>query len=199
MSKIKVNKEFKSFINQIKTNRVVSTDIFQVNPNINKYNYNTIISIYWDAMLNKIRSKQAVSEVLGVVLLLGITVTLFTILNSSVSQSFFGTSIPLVNLVGTIDQDQNNNTIYIEHNGGESLEATTDVTITIGSYTTINKTSDLLIDINNDNKWNLGETLQFKFNCTDIGIPDITDVYIGVTVMDSNAILLSAVLQQGSS
>ena len=150
-------------------------------------------------MLKKIRSEEGVSEVLGVVLLLGMTVTLFTILNSSVSQSFFGTSIPLVNLVGTIAQDQNNITIYIEHNGGESLEGTTEVIITIGSYTITNKTSDLLIDINNDYKWNLGEKLQFKFNSTDIGITDIKDVYIGVTVMDSNAILLSAVLQQGSN
>lgn len=196
MPKIKISNKFKFYINQIKKKPAVSADIAIVNPNINKYEYNTIISSYWDAMLNKKRSKQAVSEVLGVVLLLGITVTLFTILNSNVSQSFFGTSIPLVNLVATIDQDQNNNTIYIQHNGGESLEATTEITITIGSYTTTYKTSDLLIDTNYNYKWNMGEALQF--NCTDIGIPDITDVYIGVTVMDSNAILLSAVLQKGS-
>jgi hypothetical protein len=84
--------------------------------------------------------------------------------------------------------------IYIEHYGGESLEGTTDITITIDSNTYSRKTSDLLIDINNDYKWNLGEVLQF--NCTDIGIPDLRDKYIGVTVIDSNAILLSAVLQQ---
>ncbi|MCJ7572499.1 MAG: type IV pilin N-terminal domain-containing protein [Candidatus Thermoplasmatota archaeon] len=143
-------------------------------------------------MKRKIGSKQAVSEVIGVFLLLGITITLFAILNSNVSQFFFGSSIPLVNLIGTIDQK--NNMIYIEHNGGESLEGTTDIIITIGSNTYPRNTSDLLIDINNDFKWNFGETLQFNFT----GI-DITDKYIGVTVIDSNAILLSVVLQKGMS
>ncbi len=50
---------------------------------------------YWDAMIKKIRSKQAVSEVIGVVLLLGITITLFAILNANVSQFFFGSSSSL--------------------------------------------------------------------------------------------------------
>ncbi len=142
-------------------------------------------------MKRKIRSKQAVSEVIGIVLLLGITITLFAVLNANVSQFIFGSSIPLVNLIGTIDKTQN--MIYIEHNGGESLEGTTEIIITIGSNTYQNKTSDLLIDINNDNKWNFGETLQFS------SIEPITGKYIGVAVRDSNAILLSAVLQQGLS
>lgn len=197
MSKKKIKNKFKHFMYHIKKNTAVLLKITLdcINPNINKYYHHTIMSSYWDAMIKKNRSKQAVSEVLGVVLLLGITVTLFAILNSTVSQSLFGSSIPLVNLIGSIDKK--NNMIYIEHNGGESLEGTTEITITIESNTTIKKTSDLLIDKNNDYKWNLGETLQF--NCTDIGITDITDKYIGVTVMDSNAILLSVVLQEGSS
>ncbi len=41
--------------------------------------------------------------------------------------------VPLVNLIGTIDKTQN--MIYIEHNGGESLEGTTEIIITIGSNT----------------------------------------------------------------
>ena len=143
-------------------------------------------------MKRKIHSKQAVSEVIGVFLLLGITITLFTVLNSNVSQFLLGSTIPLVNLIGTIDQK--NNMIYIEHNGGESLEGTTDIIITIESTTYRHNASDLLIDINNDHKWNFGETLQFNFT----GIP-ISNKYIGVTVMDSNAILLSVVIQQASS
>jgi FlaG/FlaF family flagellin (archaellin) len=150
-------------------------------------------SVYWDAMIKKIRSKQAVSEVIGIVLLLGITVMLFAILNSNVLSFSFGSSVPLVNLIGTIDKE--NNMIYIDHNGGESLEGTTDITITIGSNTYQNKTSDLLIDTNHDNKWNFGEILQFNF--TD-KLP-ITGKYIGVTIVDSNAIILSVVLQKGLS
>lgn len=165
-----------------------------VNPNINKYQHDTIKSGYWDAMVKRILSKQAVSEVLGVVLLLGITVTLFTVLNSNVSQYFSVSSIPLVNLVGTIDKTKN--IIYIEHNGGESLKGTTEIIITIGPNNYQKNTSDLLIDTNHDSKWNFGETLQFNFS--GYHIEDIIKKYIGVTVIDSNAILLSVVLQQGS-
>jgi len=141
-------------------------------------------------MLKKIRSEEAVSEVLGVVLLLGMTIVLFTLINSNVTQFSFVSSAPMVNLIGTIDKT--NNMIYVEHNGGESLGGTTEITITVGSETYLRKASDLLIDINNDNKWNFGETLQFSYK----GI-DITEKFIGVTVIDSNAVLLSVILQYG--
>jgi len=143
-------------------------------------------------MLKKNRSKYAVSEVVGVVLLLGMTLMLFAVLNFNVFQFSYVSSVPSVNLIGTIDKT--NNMIIIEHNGGESLEGTTDIIIIIGSNTYPSKTSDLLIDINNDNKWNLGETLQFSYK----GI-DIIGKYIQVMVRDSNALLLSVVLQQGLS
>lgn len=145
-------------------------------------------------MIKKIRSKQAVSEVIGVVLLLGMTVSLFAILNFFVFSISFDSSVPSVNLIGTINNETK--MINIEHNGGESLEGTTDVIITIGSNTYRRNTSDLLVDRNDDNKWNFGEIVQFSYN----GI-NITDKYIQVTVTDptSNAIILSVVLQQGTS
>jgi len=150
---------------------------------------------YWDAMVKKIRSKQAVSEVIGVVLLLGITISLFVILNYSVFHISFNPSAPSVNLIGTIDKT--NKIINIEHNGGKSLDGKTQIIITIGSKTTRNNTSELLIDTNGDKKWNFGETVQFVVpsNIT------ITGKYIQAEVVDpvSNSILLSVVLQQGLS
>ena len=143
-------------------------------------------------MLKKNRSKYAVSEVVGVVLLLGMTMALFAILNFNVVPFTYDTSVPSVNLIGTIYKV--NNIISIEHNGGESLEVTTDIIITIGSNTYPRTTSDLLIDINHNNKWDIGEIVQFSFK----GI-DIIGKYIQVMVMDSNAVLLSVVLQQGLS
>jgi UDP-N-acetylmuramyl pentapeptide phosphotransferase/UDP-N-acetylglucosamine-1-phosphate transferase len=148
---------------------------------------------YWDAMIRKIHSKQAVSEVVGVVLLLGITISLFVILNTFVFQFSFNPSVPSVNLIGTIDKT--NNMINIRHNGGESLEGNINVLIVIGSHTYQNSSSDLLLDLNADNKWNFGETVQFHS-------PElITDKYIRATIVDTNTntILLSVVLQQGLS
>jgi FlaG/FlaF family flagellin (archaellin) len=143
-------------------------------------------------MLKKNRSKYAVSEVVGVVLLLAMTMTLFAVLNSNIFQFTNVSSIPSVNLIGTIDKD--NNLIILEHNGGESLEGTTKIIVTIGSDTYSNDTGDLLIDINNDKKWNLGEILEFSFK----GI-DIVGKQIRVMAVDSNAVLLSVVLKQGLS
>ena len=147
---------------------------------------------YRDAMIKKIRSKQAVSEVIGVVLLLGITISLFAVLNFYVFHFSINPSVPSVDLIGTIDKE--NNLITIEHNGGESLEGTTDIIITIGTNTYTRNTSDLLIDSNNDNKWNFGETVQFSGE-------DVTGKYVRATVVDpiSNTILLSVVLQQEES
>jgi FlaG/FlaF family flagellin (archaellin) len=146
-------------------------------------------------MIKKIRSKQAVSEVIGVVLLLGITISLFTILNFYVFNFSFNPSAPSVNLIGTIDKA--NKIINIEHNGGESLEGNINVIITIGSYLYQNTSSELLLDVNADTKWNFGETVQFLIPST----INIKGQYIRVEVVDpvSNSIILSVVLQQGLS
>jgi hypothetical protein len=145
--------------------------------------------LLWDAMRKIIRSKQAVSEVIGVVLLLGMAVMLFTILNFNVFSFSFGSSNPNVNLIGTIDKT--NNVIFIEHNGGTSLELTTVVIITIDSDNYQRKAGDGLIDKNHDNEWNFGEILKFNFNEI-----DLMGKYIKVMVVDpvTNTMVLSVVL-----
>ena len=55
-------------------------------------------------MTKKRRSNQAVSEVVGVILLLGITIGLFGFLNYVVFSFSFQPSAPSVNLVGSIDK-----------------------------------------------------------------------------------------------
>ena len=148
---------------------------------------------YRDAMIKKIRSKQAVSEVIGVVLLLGITMCLFAVLNFTVFHFSFEPSVTSVNLIGTIDKAQTYDNITIEHDGGESLDGNIQIMITIGYSTTpiLRNVSDLLNDLNGDNKWNFGEIIEY---------PNHTkSQYIQVSVMDpvKNIILLSVVLQQG--
>jgi flagellin-like protein len=141
-------------------------------------------------MVKKIRSKQAVSEVIGVVLLLGITISLFAVLNFYVFHFSFNPSVTSVSLIGTIDKA--NNIINIEHNGGESLEGNIKVIISIGSHVYQNTSGKLLLDTNADNKWNFGETVRFHSPET------MTNKYVRVEVMDPvrNTILLSVVLQQ---
>jgi hypothetical protein len=158
-------------------------------------------------MIKMVRSKLAVSEVLGVVLLLGITISLFVVLNLFVSSFSSDHSVPLVSLIGTIDKE--NKVINIDNNGGDSLEGTTKILITIGTATNqstlseiVNHTHPTLWQLHvmspdkNPDKWDFGETVQFNFT----GI-NITGKYIQATVVDPNinTILLSVVLQQGLS
>lgn len=154
-------------------------------------------------MLKKIHSKQAVSEVVGVILLLGITITLFVILNNYVFHFSFNPSSPTVNLIGTIDKT--NDLINIKHNGGESLEGNTEIIITVGS--TINKSTvqDIMsgadanwklikmIDDEQPDKWDFGEIIQFNSSTH-----PIDDEYVLATVVDvdTNSVLLSVILNK---
>jgi len=153
-------------------------------------------------MTKKRRSNQAVSEVVDIVLLLGITIALFAFLNYIVFAFSFNESSPSVSLIGSIDYE--NNMINIEHNGGESLEGNTDVIIMIESdlYQDVyhNNSGELLNDTNFDTKWNVGEIVQFDYS--ELYLPEgiIDTLFIQVLVVDpsTNSLILSAVLQQGN-
>jgi len=138
-------------------------------------------------MTKKGRSKHAVSEVLAVVLLLGITIALFGLLNYIVFSFSFEPSAPSVSLIGSIDKAHNN--ITIEHNGGESLDGNTQIIITIGNNTYKKSASELLLK----DTWNFSDTVRFHY------LDNITDRYVQAIVMDpsTNTLILSVVLQQG--
>jgi hypothetical protein len=151
-----------------------------------------------------IQTHHAVSEVLATVLLLGITITLFGFLNFIVFSFSFEPSAPAVNLIGSITMDETYNNITIDHNGGESLDGTTEIIITVGSQihtntveNIINGTTDWkIIPLKNDknpDKWDFGETIDFTSHY------DLTNTYIQTLVRDpsTNTLILSVVLQQG--
>lgn len=150
------------------------------------------------------RSKYAVSEVLSVALLLGITIALFGFLNFIVFSFSFEPSAPSVNLIGSISADETYNNITIEHNGGESLDGTTEIIITVGSVTNKSSVQNIidgatdwklnpLKDDKNPNKWDFGETIEFNSRY------DFTDTYLQASVMDpsTNTLILSVILRHG--
>jgi len=141
--------------------------------------------------IKKIRSKnKAVSEVLGTVLLLLISVTLF----SAVYISFFSIEIkpstPSVNIVGTIEK----NRLVLEHRGGESLSLNTEIILRYNGGTTqsiqVNNGSYLVNQHKNDGKWNIGE--RFAYPLSELSNFARFDP-INVTVVDveSNSILMT--------
>jgi len=139
-------------------------------------------------MRMKIRkSNGAVSEILGTALLLGITISLFSLLSIVVLSYPFTPSSPSVNLVGYIDGTN----VTLEHYGGESLDLTNKVIVRIqDTYTKIN-IADFLDDANNNDLWDLGEQLIYP-------VGNVTGEQIEVTVVDSrsNSIIMSGILQE---
>lgn len=146
----------------------------------------------------------AVSEILSVVLLLGITIALFGFLNYIVFSFSFDSSPPSVNLIGSISADETYNNIVIEHNGGEPLNGNTEIIITIGSTTNKSRVREIidgttnweLTPMNDDrhpDQWDFGESIQYYSPY------DFTDTFIQVAVRDptTNTLILSTVLQQG--
>ncbi len=152
--------------------------------------------------MTKKKANHAVSEVLSTALLLGITIALFGFLNFIVFSYSFQPSAPSVDLIGSIEKTQNN--ITIDHEGGESLEGSTKIIITIGSNTSQTTISDIITGVSgwklitsstdkNPDKWDFGEVIQFNSHY------DLTDTFIQASVMDpsTNTLLLSVILQRG--
>ena len=138
-------------------------------------------------MRMKIRkSNEAVSEILGTALLLGIAVSLFSLLSIIVLSYPFTPSPPSVNLVGYMDGTN----VTLEHYGGESLDITNKVIVGIQeTYTEINIT-DFLDDANNNGLWDLGEQLICDVNAT------VEQIEVTVVDIRSNSIIMSGILQE---
>jgi len=133
------------------------------------------------------RANEAVSDIVGTVLLLGMTIALFSVLCVGVLSYPSSPSEPAVNLVGTI----NDGKLYLEHCGGEALDLDTKVIITCEGNQSVNlKVGEFLNDENEDNKWNIGEGFEYQL----VG-------YVGgqvkFTVVDteSNTVILLGSLQ----
>jgi len=136
------------------------------------------------------KSDGAVSEVIGAILMVGIGVALFSILYFIVMSYPFTPPVPSVDIVGSIEGDS----IVLEHRGGDSLDQNATVSFIVGG-TRISKTvHDLLNDSNGNHRWDIGELLVY-YNSS------MTNLQVEATVidMDSNSIVMTAVLQEGET
>jgi len=122
------------------------------------------------------KKKNAVSEVVGTILLLGIAIALFSTLYIVVLSEPFETSEPYPTVVAFVEGDH----IVIEHRGGEEMGVDSKFTFDIGGNSYTFPIGNLLEDTNSDNRWNLGERLIvnksiignpiFDWNNSDAGI-----------------------------
>ncbi len=136
------------------------------------------------------RANQAVSEIVGTMLLLVISITLFSVVYISVLTIYPSSTKPSVNIICAIDE---NNNIIIEHCGGKELDLDTKVSITIAETNEKFTVGDYL---NNESKnngvWDVGEKVIYP-------VENITDKMISVSVIDkhSNSVIMMIGFQVG--
>ena len=134
------------------------------------------------------RTNIAVSETVGTLLLLGISVSLFSVIYLSVLTVSPSPIRPSVNLICTVEK----NNITLEHRGGKTLDLDTEIIVTTNGT---NETLTVNDYMNNESKengvWNIGERVVYPAG-------DITDLKVSVTVVDvySNSVIMMAVLQE---
>ena len=105
-------------------------------------------------------SNDMVAEIVGTVVLLGITVAFFSTLYVIALSYPFDTSEPNPTIVATVEGKN----IIFEHRGGNELSLETKIVIDIGNETFSMTAGELLIDSNGNDKWNIGEKLAYQFN-----------------------------------
>ncbi|MBN1280253.1 MAG: type IV pilin [Candidatus Thermoplasmatota archaeon] len=151
-------------------------------------------------------SNQAVSEVVGVVLLLGIIGAFMAALTLVMYDPFSstGNESPAVELVGVVENDESGSSyIYFEHRGGPPLSGNVQITLTYEDSDHEFLVQDLLPggDENNDGYWNMGEQLTYSVWPMGGGGTQINVVglLVKALIIDPtlNTVLLNSVLQDG--
>lgn len=139
-------------------------------------------------MKHKRTDDEAVSEIVGTILLLGITVSLFSVICGIVLSYPFSPSSPSTNLVGMVEGEY----LLIEHRGGKALDLGTKVSLTIGDN--ISEIITVGAYLNNeskeDNRWGIGEWFVYQDS-------DITGKKVGIAVVDveSDSVILIETFQ----
>lgn len=135
------------------------------------------------------RKDEGISEILGTVLLLGISIALFSVLYLMLQNVLVAEHTPVADLVSYIDGD----TVFIKHHGGNSLPGSIVITVSVGGTDHIIDFDDSF-DRNNNGYWDIGEQVYFSS-------PQMEEpVAVVVSVVDvaSNKLLYLGRLKDGA-
>ncbi|MFO8078315.1 MAG: type IV pilin N-terminal domain-containing protein, partial [Thermoplasmatota archaeon] len=138
------------------------------------------------------RQNKAITEIIGTMLLLGITISLFSVVYVSVFTVSPPNRAPLANIAANIVEDTDGDSVVvIRHLGGNPIPGNAEIVINKGGISQRVTVSSLLAE--NETEWKAGTTFRF-----DEG--DISGVNIDLMIVDvdSNAIVMNHQLQNGS-
>ena len=128
----------------------------------------------------------AVNEIIGTMLLLGISISLFSVVYYSVLSTPAPESTPSAQIIGSLDLD--NNQIILNHLGGESITGNSLIIIHKGSIT-----EQHTISTYTGKSWDMGEKIV-------IPIDNIQNTYVDAMIIDkaSNSLISKVTLQKGT-
>jgi len=140
-------------------------------------------------MIKRKHNNDAVSEVVGVILLLGMAVTVFSLVYFSLMSAPAPVPSPDLNILGFIEDGN----ITIQHCGGEALDSETILQISLAGIRTDVSIEDYLVDLNQDGLWQMGEKVIYPPN------HDLNNIEVGIGIADrySNSLVLLGNLQEG--
>lgn len=144
-------------------------------------------------MFKNRRKNHAVSEVFGTILLLLISVTLFSVVYVALFSVQVERSSPSVNIVGTIE----GNNLILENRGGESLSLGSEIILGSGGESAERISIDdyLSAEYKNNGKWDIGERIVYPLtNLTNFDRFDPLDV--SVVDFDTNSIVMMGTVQE---
>ena len=102
--------------------------------------------------MNRYRSNVAITEIIGSMILLLIAVGTFSLIHSTILSDDGPEPETYVKIMGEVIGSN----VIMEHQGGESLELDTEISITIAGTEYNGLVSNWLNDKNNNGEWNLG-------------------------------------------
>ncbi|MFA5102631.1 MAG: type IV pilin [Candidatus Thermoplasmatota archaeon] len=141
------------------------------------------------------RNNKGASEVVGTLLLIGIGVSLFSLLavvTFTMPSVFFSEPTPSVNIIGRVE----GSSVVFEHYGGKSLPLDTEITVMFAE-TRVVKTVGEVLDAasQSDGLWNIGEKIVIFNNNPNLPIMHIS---VFITHKESNTVVMRGILQEGS-
>lgn len=134
--------------------------------------------------MEKKRIQCAVSELVGVMLLLSIVMGVMAIIFFQVSSDKGPDKQAFVKLVGKIEGTN----LIVEHKGGESLTLDTRISIAYAGKNYSFTVGDIIIDTNHNGFWNLGEKMIFPFTYDLNNLSKYDDIDVMSVDTESNSI-----------
>ena len=138
------------------------------------------------------RANNAISEIIGTMLMLGISVSLFSVVYISVLTVPYSPPTPSANIIYQIDDGN----IILSHYGGKALNLDTEIVMRVDGQPvdSISAGDYLYNDFNGDGLWSVGEKVVFSYESFVSGGEQIE---VNILDIGSNSLVMTGEIQVG--